>query len=101
MVLSAAVIAFRNVFSEPFSSSTNGSFSGYLREPHSTECSRMCGTPVSSVGRVLKLALNTLFSSSASIESTSAPVCLWRYSALVRPRSGTDSSRRSSNFPVV
>ena len=35
------VIALRKVFSEPFMSSTNGSLTGYLREPQSTACSRM------------------------------------------------------------
>ena len=33
-VLSGKVIALRKVFSEPFMSSTNGSLTGYLREPH-------------------------------------------------------------------
>ena len=75
-VLSGAVMALRKVLSEPLSISTNGSFTGKRREPQSTECSRMCGTPVSSLGRVLKLHEKTLFSSSASTERTSAPVTL-------------------------
>ena len=35
------VSAFRNVFKEPFISSTNGSLTGNCFEPHRTECSRM------------------------------------------------------------
>ena len=53
---------------------------------------------MSSVGSVLKFAEKTLFSSSASIESTSAPVCLCRYSADVSPRSGTSSVFSNSNL---
>ena len=58
------VMALRNVFIELFSSSTKGFFTGYLRLPQSTECSRICATPVESSGGVLKVTPNTLFSSS-------------------------------------
>ena len=37
--------------SELFISSTNGSLIGYLRDPHSTECSRIWATPVEFGGR--------------------------------------------------
>lgn len=46
-------MAFKNVFKEPFTSSTNGSFTGNFSEPQSTECSRMWATPVLSFGGVL------------------------------------------------
>ena len=36
-------MALRKVFKDPLMSSTKGSLMGYLREPHSTECSRMWG----------------------------------------------------------
>ena len=63
MVLSGNVIAFRNVCIEPFSRFTNGSLTGNFRLPHSTECSRMWNTPVSSAGGVLKEMENALFAS--------------------------------------
>jgi hypothetical protein len=68
------VIALTKVFNEPFSSSTNGSLARYLREPPSTECSIMCGSPVESAGGVGKTAANTLFSSSFVSDNSSAPV---------------------------
>ena len=40
--------------------STKGSFKGYLREPQREECSRICATPVSSAGGVLKEIEKTL-----------------------------------------
>ena len=49
--MSGKVIALRKVLSELFISSTNGSLIGYLRDPHSTECSRMWATPVEIGGR--------------------------------------------------
>eukprot|EP00976_Prorocentrum_cordatum_P112990 1195627-Prorocentrum_minimum.AAC.4 len=39
---------------------------GYFSEPHSTVCSRMCATPVLSVGVVRKAMLKQLFWSSQS-----------------------------------
>ena len=39
-------MAFKNVFRDPFTSSTKGSFTGNFRDPQSTECSRMWATPV-------------------------------------------------------
>ena len=57
-------MAFRNVFSEPLTNSTKGSFSGNFREPHKTECSQIWGTPVLSDGVVRKEMENTLLSSS-------------------------------------
>ena len=41
----------------------NSSFTGYLREPLSTECSRMWATPVSSEGKVRNVTAKLLFSS--------------------------------------
>jgi len=52
-------MAFRNVLSDPLSISTKGSFTGYFREPQSTECSSTCGTPVSSRGSVRQLKEKT------------------------------------------
>lgn len=34
-----------------------GSLQGYFSDPHSTVCSRMCGTPVLSMGVVLNWTL--------------------------------------------
>ena len=64
MVLSGKVMAFRNVCMEPLSRFTNGSLTGKRSLPHSTECSRMWNTPVSSAGGVLKEMENVLFGSS-------------------------------------
>ena len=64
MVLSGNVMAFRNVCMELFSRSTNGSLTGNLSEPHSTECSRIWNTPVSSAGGVLNAMENALLLSS-------------------------------------
>ena len=47
-------MAFKKVFKEPFTSSTKGSFTGNSFEPHNTECSRICATPVESFGVVRK-----------------------------------------------
>ncbi|MNP38943.1 hypothetical protein D3C76_1324940 [compost metagenome] len=41
MVLSAKVIAFKNVFKELFNNSTNGSLLGNFLDPHKTECSNI------------------------------------------------------------
>ena len=71
-------MAFRKVFRDPFTSSTNGSFTGKSLEPHSTECSMMWGTPVESEGGVRKPMANTLFSSSLAISKTRAPLFLCR-----------------------
>ena len=70
---SGDVNAFRNVAKDPFASCTNGSFTGYFSEPHSTECSIMCGTPVSSYGSVRNPIANVLQSSSRSNQTSSAP----------------------------
>ena len=61
MVLSGYVIAFRNVFKDPFTSSTNGSFDGNSLLPHSTVCSTICATPVLSVGGVRNAMLRNTF----------------------------------------
>ena len=50
MVLSGKVIAFKKVCMEVFSRLTKGSFTGNFSDPHSTECSKMWKTPVSSAG---------------------------------------------------
>ena len=67
------VQAFRNVENELFSSSTNGSFTGYFSDPHKTECSMMWATPVSSSGIVRNTIANVLLSSSRSSHARSAP----------------------------
>ncbi len=46
---------------------------GNSLDPHSTECSRICATPVLSFGGVRNAILNTLFSSSFSISKLSLP----------------------------
>lgn len=46
-----------NVDRERLSILKNGSLQGYFSEPHSTVCSRMCGTPVLSRGVVLNWTL--------------------------------------------
>ena len=63
MVLSGNVMAFRNVCMELLSRFTNGSLTGNLSEPHSTECSKMWNTPVSSAGGVLNEMENALLAS--------------------------------------
>ena len=52
----------------------NGSRIGYLFDPHKVVCSKICATPVSSIGTVLKPTLNALFESSAPMCSQCAPV---------------------------
>ena len=71
-------MAFKKVLRLPFDSSMKGSFIGYFFEPHRTVCSMICGTPVESVGVVLKPTENTLFLSSFEITQILAPdfLCL-------------------------
>ncbi len=64
IVLSAKVIAFKNVCIELLMRLTNGSLTGNFLDPQSTECSRMWKTPVLSAGGVLNAIENALFSSS-------------------------------------
>ena len=63
---------------DPLMRSTNGSLTGNLAEPLSTECSRMWKTPVSSTGGVLKAMANALFSSSQARCTRRAPEEAWR-----------------------
>jgi len=51
------VKAFINVDRERVSILKNGSRTGYFVEPQSDKCSRMCGTPVLSLGVVRSAAL--------------------------------------------
>jgi hypothetical protein len=67
-------MAFMNVLSDLLSMLKNGSRTGYFSEPHSAVCSKMCATPVSSVGVVRNATLNTLFGSSAPQCIQRAPV---------------------------
>jgi len=46
------VNAFMKVDSDLFNILKNGSLQGYFWEPHNTVCSRICGTPVLSIGVV-------------------------------------------------
>lgn len=46
-----------NVDSDLLSILKKGSLQGYFSDPHSTVCSRMCGTPVLSMGVVLNCTL--------------------------------------------
>ncbi|OQC68849.1 MAG: hypothetical protein BWX47_01593 [candidate division Hyd24-12 bacterium ADurb.Bin004] len=64
----------RKVLSEPFSSSTKGSFEGNFREPQSTECSMIWGRPVLSGGGVRKPIMKTLSSSRFSNFTRRAPL---------------------------
>ena len=77
MVLSGNVIAFKNVLRDPFTSSTKGSLRGNSLDPHKTECSSICATPVESVGGVLNPIEKTLLLSSFSMIAILAPVFLW------------------------
>ena len=49
---------------------------GKFLDPHNTECSRICGSPVLSSGGVRNPTVNTLFSSSFSISTSLAPLFL-------------------------
>ena len=78
MVLSGKVMAFKNVCMEVFSRLTKGSFTGNFSDPHSTECSRMWNTPVSSAAGVLKVMEKALLASSFSMNMRRAPEAAWR-----------------------
>ena len=54
IVQSEAVMAFMKVAMDRLSILKKGSRTGYLRDPHSTVCSKMWGTPVESIGVVLE-----------------------------------------------
>ena len=69
-------MAFKKVFKDPLTSSTNGSFTGNLSDPQSTVCSMICGTPVLSDGGVRKPMQNTLLLSSLLMRNIFAPVFL-------------------------
>ena len=71
-------MALRNVCMELLIRSTNGSLTGNLADPHSTECSRIWNTPVESAGGVLKPMAKALFSSSHARYSRRAPEAVWR-----------------------
>jgi len=74
MVKSLAVIALRNVLSDPFANTSNGLLTGKFLEPFNTECSMMWGVPQSVFGVVLKAMQNVLLTSSAAILSSRAPL---------------------------
>ena len=59
---------------EPFVELLKSSLTGYLSEPHSTLCSRMWNTPVSSSGMVLKPMQNSLLLSLLLTQASSVPV---------------------------
>lgn len=50
-----------------FMRSKNDSLTGYLRLPHRTECSKMCGTPIELAGNLRKTTMKLLFSSSSGV----------------------------------
>lgn len=54
---SVPVKAFMKVDRDLLSILKKGSLQGYFSDPHSTVCSRMCGTPVLSMGVVLNWTL--------------------------------------------
>ena len=56
---------------------TKGSLTGKRSEPHSTECSRMWKTPVSSAGGVLKAMAKDLLTSGVASQRARAPVASW------------------------
>ena len=97
IVLSGKVMAFRNVCIELFSRSTNGSLTGNLSEPHSTECSRMWNTPVSSAGGVLNAMENALLLSPFRRYSSCAPLLSWSSTYAVPSISGSSSRVRTVN----
>ena len=69
-------MALRKVLREPFTNSTKGSLLGNFLEPHKTECSSICATPVELIDGVLKPIVNTLLSSSLSNKKILALVFL-------------------------
>ena len=72
---------------------------GYFSDPHNAVCSRMCATPVSSVGVVRNATLNTLLGSSAPQCIQRAPVLRCSSSAHATEYSGTSSTETTSNAP--
>ncbi len=86
-------LTLRNVFKEPFSKFTNGSFDGYFRDPHKTLCSKMWGIPLWLSGGVRNVIPKTLLSSSSlATLMTCAPVFLWR--KIVQPALQVESISR-------
>ncbi len=98
MVWSLLVMALRKVFSDPCERMSNGLLTGKFSEPFSTECSMMCGMPVSSGGGVRKPAQKTLLSSRLTIFSKRAPLLSWR-NRKPSPSSSGMNCRRSSVKP--
>ena len=92
-------MAFMNVLSDRRSMLKNGSRMGYFSDPHNAVCSRMCATPVSSVGVVRNATLNTLLGSSAPQCIQRAPVLRCSSSAHATEYSGTSSTETTSNAP--
>jgi hypothetical protein len=58
--LNKPVQAFINVLNDLFNIEKNGSLTGYFFDPHNVTCSRICATPVESVGIVLNVTLEML-----------------------------------------
>ena len=79
-------------------SSTNGSFTGYFLEPHSVECSRICCSPVSLYGGVLKPIENTLLLSSLETMAILAPLFLCLNKSPVESKSSSFSTEITSYF---
>ena len=77
----------------------NGSRMGYRSLPQSAVCSRMCATPVSSVGVVRNATLNTLFGSSAPQCIHRAPVFRCTSSTHATLYSGTSFTASTSKAP--
>ena len=65
-VQSLLVNAFIKVFSERRIIIKNGSRTGYRLLPHSAVCSRICATPVESIGNVRSATRNTFSGLSAA-----------------------------------
>ena len=97
MVLSGKVMAFRKVCMEVFSKLTKGSFTGNFSDPHSTECSKMWKTPVSSAAGVLKLMEKALLASSLARYMSRAPEATWVMRCAVPSISGRSSLRSQAN----
>ena len=76
-------------------SSTNGSFTGYFLEPQSVECSRICCSPVSLYGGVLKPIENTLLLETMAIL---APLFLCLNKSPVESKSSSFSTEITSYF---
>lgn len=86
--LGLPVNAFIKVDSDLFNILKKGSLQGYFWEPHNTVCSRICGTPVLSIGVVRNWTLQERAwrEMKSFVRSPPTPTCtcdLWEYHQLL------------------